>query len=67
MFFKGSDIKISTAGARHLGAALGNSKYKEEYIQSVVQLWKYQLQVLSKIAEIHPQAAYVHGFQHKYT
>ena len=30
--FEGSNIKITTSGARHLGAALGNSRYKEGYI-----------------------------------
>ena len=29
--FEGSNIKITTSGARHLGAALGNSRYKEDY------------------------------------
>ena len=44
--FEGSDIKITTSGARHLGAALGNSRYKEEYIEIIITSWKAQLQLL---------------------
>ena len=30
--FAGSNIKITTEGARHLGAVLGGSSFKEEYL-----------------------------------
>ena len=56
--FAGSNIKITTQGARHLGAAHGDISFKEEYLQNEVQSWKNQLQILSKIAEIQPRSAY---------
>ena len=35
--FAGSNIKITTEGARHLGAILGNIGFKEEYLRNVIQ------------------------------
>ena len=68
--FAGSNIKITTVGARHLGAVLGDISLKEEYLRNEVQSWKNQLEILSKIAEIQSQAAYsayMFGFKHKFT
>ena len=42
---------------RHFEAILGKIKFKEEYILNIVQSWRDQLEVLSKIAEISPQNA----------
>ena len=74
MFAVSSNIKITTEGARHLDAVLGNISFKEEYLQNKVQWWKNQLEILSKIAEIQPQPAYsahmskyVFFFKHKFT
>lgn len=67
--FEGSEIEITTVGARHLGAALGDVGYKEKYVKAIVSSWITQLKLLSKVAEIHPQAAYsayINGFQHKF-
>ena len=36
--FAGSHIKITTEGARHLAAVLGDSSFKEEYLRNEVQL-----------------------------
>ena len=68
--FAGSNIKITTEGARYLGAVLGDISFKEEYLRNKVHSWKNQLEILSKIAEIQPQAAYsayMFGFKHKFT
>ena len=68
--FAGSNIKITTEGARHLGAILSDSSFKEEYLRNKIQSRNNQLETLSKIAEIQPQAAYpayMFGFKNKFT
>ena len=68
--FAVSNIKITTQGARHLGAVHGDISFKEEYLQNEVQSSKNQLEVLSKIAEIQPRAAYsayMSRFKQKFT
>ena len=68
--FAGSNIKITTKGARHFAAVLGDSSFKENYLRNEVQSWKNQLETLSKIAEIQLQAAYsayMFRFKHKLT
>ena len=35
--FAGSNIKITTEGARHLGAVLGDSSFIEEYLRNEIQ------------------------------
>ena len=55
--FAGSNMIFTTEGARHLGAVLGDISFKEEYLPKEVHSWKNQLEILSKIAEIQPQAA----------
>ena len=68
--FAGSNIKITTQGARHLGAVLGDISFTEEYLRNDVQSWKNQLEILSKRTEIQTQAAYsayMFGFKHKFT
>ena len=61
-------MQIATEGKRHLGASLGSTKYKEEYLSSKVDEWIAQLRILSQIARTQPQAAYsafITGFRHK--
>ena len=67
--FAGSNIKIATQGARHLGAVLGDISLKEEYLRNEVQSLKNQLEILLKIAEIQPRApysAYMFGFKQRF-
>ena len=67
--FENSQIKITTTGKRHLGAALGSQDFKKEYISEKVEQWMKEIEKLSEIAESQPQAAYsayVHGYQHKF-
>ena len=67
--FENSQIKITTSGKRHLGAALGSQDFKKEYISEKVEQWMKEIGKLSEIAESQPHvaySAYVHGYQHKF-
>ena len=37
--FAGSNIKILTEGARHLGTVLGDISFREEYLRNVILSW----------------------------
>ena len=66
--FQGSDIQITDDGKRHLGASLGSTKCKEEYLSSKVDEWIAQLRILSQIARTQTQAeyrAFITGSRHK--
>ena len=68
--FHNSPIKKTTAGKRHLGAALGTEEFKTSYIDEKVNEWCMRLNKLTKIAKSQPHAAYaayIHGEQHRYT
>jgi hypothetical protein len=68
--FADTDIKITTSGKRHLGAALGSDAFIEEYVSIKVQEWAEELQALSKIALSYPHealAAFTHGFSSRWT
>ena len=70
MFQNGSQINITTAGKRHLGAALGSNEFKQTYINEKVTKWCDRLNKLSEVAKSQPHvayAAYIHGEQHRYT
>ena len=66
--FKDTAIKITTKGQRHLGAVIGSSKYKREYVQNKFDELINQIKLLSMIAKTEPQAAYacfITAFKHK--
>ena len=68
--FDGAGIKITSTGKRHLGAVIGNEAFKEEYVSEKIEEWVSEVESLAEIALIEPHAAYaayVHGYQHKYT
>ena len=68
--FKGTEINITEEGRKHLGAVIGSSEYKQEYMHKKVDEWATSIQRLSMIAKTQPQAAYccyVKGFIHKFT
>ena len=68
--FAGTGIQITTDGQRHLGAIVGSPSFKEEYVNTIIKEWIEELKVLSKVARVEPHlayAAYIFGFQHKYT
>ena len=56
--FNGSNLNVTTSCQRYLGAIIGHEAYKETYVEQLFEDWEQQLEVLSKIAEIEPQAAY---------
>ncbi len=49
--FDGIPIQIISEGPRHLGAAIGSSSFKEEYVNGKVNIWLKQLENLCNIAE----------------
>ena len=66
--FKHSNVKITSTGQRHLGAVIGSLNYKNKFVNEKINSMVNQLSLLSKIAEIEPQAAYsafVVGFKSK--
>ena len=56
--FEGTNVIIRTDGAKHLGAIIGTSDYKETFIKNLVNQWVNELRELTKIAKSEPQAAY---------
>ena len=56
--FKDNAIKIITESQHHLGAVIGSSKYKREYVQNKTDEFINKIKVLSIIAKTEPQAAY---------
>ena len=61
---------FTSAGQRYLGAVIGSSTFKEDYMKSKVSKWCDELANLSEIAKSQPHAAfsaYLHGQQHKYS
>ena len=67
--FENTNIKVTISGERHLGAVIGSEIYRRKYVEEMINKWKEELLLLSKIAEIQPQAAYsayIHGFKSKY-
>ena len=70
VLFGETNINVTKEGKRHLGAVLGSSSYRAQYITELIQEWVHDLSKLSDFAKSQPQAAYAaftHGFQHKLT
>ena len=68
--FKSHDIKITSDGHRLLGAVIGSTCFREEYVNSKVSTWCTELENLCSIAKSQPHAAYaafVQGYKHKFT
>ncbi|CAM1325038.1 Uncharacterised protein r2_g3392 [Pycnogonum litorale] len=67
--FAGSNVMITITGQRHLVAVIGDITHKRQYVQSLVCEWISQLELLSDIAKMEPQAAYTaytYGFKCKF-
>ena len=65
-----SNVKITSTSQRHLGAVIGDIKYKEQYVSEKINSLIDQTELLAKIAETEtePQAAYsafIAGFKSK--
>ena len=68
--FADTNIKITSEGKRHLGAAIGNNNFRKEYATEKVSKWCKEIEQLSIYAKSQPHAAFsafIHGIQHKYT
>ena len=68
--FAGTGINITTEGRKHLGAALGQRSYLEEYVGSKVKEWISEVTLLAEFAISQPQACYAaftFGLRHKWT
>ena len=68
--FNGTNIKITSTGACHLGATVGSEEFKEDYVKMKVEEMTMELKKLSKIGETEPHAAYAaftHGWKRKWT
>ena len=61
--FNGTNIKITSTGACHLGATVVTKQFKEEYAKMKVEEITLKLKKLLKIGETEPHAAYA-AFTH---
>ena len=52
--FKETNTNFTTEGRRHLGAALGSKKLRDEYASGKVSDWCDELDRLSEIAKSQP-------------
>ena len=68
--FQSANVNITCEGRPYLGASLGSNEYIKQFVQTKVDNWTRDLQLLSDIAKAHPHAAYtafIHGFVHKFS
>ena len=56
--FEGSGVNITTQRQRYWGAALGSGSFVEEFVNQKVSSWISEIESLSDIAKVQPQAAY---------
>ena len=67
--FRGTEVKITNEGHRHLGSVIGTPAYKEKFVKDQVVEWEAELQRLAGIAKVEPQAAYTaltFGIKHRW-
>ena len=68
--FAGTNMNISTQRKHHLGAAIGNIDFIEQYVKQKVKMWTQGLHQLAEIATSQPHAAYAsftHGLSSGWT
>eukprot|EP00794_Sanderia_malayensis_P005131 gene5131-biopygen4184 len=68
--FEGSNIRITSDGKRHLGAVIGSSIFKDDYVNEKIAEWIREIKLLSNIAKTEPQAAFncfISGYKNKVT
>ena len=68
--FKDTNINITIEGRKYLGGFVGTENAHVIHIKEKINVWKTQLETLTEIAKIEPQAAYtafVTGYKHKLT
>ena len=67
--FHRSGVQIIMEGHRYLGAALGGSNFKSNYVKEKVDKWIEDLEELAKLAVDEPQialSAYTKGLCHRW-
>ena len=57
--YANSRESVTAEGKIHLGAVIGNTENRDEYVRDLVKNWDNQLTILSTIAKAQPQAAYL--------
>ena len=57
MVFRDTEIKITAKDQRHLGAVIGDFKFKQGYIDDMVSDWVKEW--FKDVAKFHPQCATV--------
>ena len=68
--FASSTMEITSDGHKHLGAVVGTTENKENYVTDKVITWIEEVNKLSEIACTQPHAAYsafIHGLRHRFT
>ena len=66
--FANSRVNITAEGKRHLDAVIESTEYRDQHVKDSGKDWDNQLTILSTIAEIQPQAAFLafaSGFKSK--
>ena len=56
--FRGTGVKISSEGERHMGAVIGSKAFKEIYVKTKVEKWIKDVEELAEIAKDEPQVVY---------
>ena len=56
--FSDTEIKITKAGERHLGAVIGSNQFREQYITNKISQWIKDVEQLAEFAVDEPQLAY---------
>ena len=68
--FGKTGVKITSQGERHLGAVIGTTTFRDNYVSKKVQKWVADVENLTEIARDEPQAAYIaytKGLCHRWT
>jgi hypothetical protein len=68
--FADTEVNITTQGKRHLGAAVGSTDFRDEFVSRKVKQWCDEIELLSNVALSQPHAAfaaYVHGQASKWS
>ena len=68
--FANTGVQITAEGSRCLGAAIGSTNFKKDYLMKKVNTWLAELNSLVAIAKSQPQAAYsvfTQGLKHKWS
>ena len=68
--FANTNVNITTQGKRNLDAVVDSLDFRDEFVEKKVKIWWNEIELLSKVAQSHPHAAfaaYVHGQATKWT